>query len=354
VNAFSQALGTPAALPAIETYVLPTLQNILVKDVVDLFSYTFQIYASFLDLAPPGTIGAAYENMFPSLLAPALWERHDTVPAVSKLVQAYIRRSGEKFGTNPQLLQVFNIFQSLLSNVETDTEAFNIVTALCQSLSVSELDKYMPTVLGLSFQRVTKVQRMKTHRAFIVFFCRLVLAHGIENVVRWANSVQPNVLAGIICVEFDKHINSIATPADKKIVLSAFSYMCCTSEILLTEPYLNAWGCLVKLCVVILSKPTMHVQPSDEADGITEAGMTYSQLGFTIKPDFDLPFCSKIGVPVNDFAALRKYFPQGLHSFSEKHPGVFSNPLASNLSEEQKKDLTQLFQQASVSQPFIV
>jgi len=344
-----------AALPAIEGFVIPALQNILVKDVVDFFSYAFQIFASFIDLAPQGSLSAAYENLFPSLMAPALWERHDTVPAISKLVQAYIRKVGAKFSTSPQLMQVFGIFQNLLSNIETDSEAFNIVTALVQSLNATDLNQYMPTVLGLSFQRVTKVSRAKTHRGFIVFFCRLVLAHGIENVIRWANSVQPNVLSGIICVEFDRHINNICTPADKKLVLATFSYLCCTSDVLLTEPYLNAWGCLLKQCIILLGKQTPHIQTGDEGDAIiTEGGSSYSQLGFTLKPDIDTPFCSKLGIPVNDLAALRLYLPQGLHAFSDKHRGIVSNPLASNLSDEQKNILTELFQKASVPQPYIL
>jgi len=345
-----------AALPAIEGFVLPALQNILVKDVVDFFSYTFQIYASFLDLAPAGTVGAAYEGLFPSLLAPALWERPDVVPAISKLVQSYIRCTGPKFSTNPHLVQVFNIFQSLLSNVETDTEAFNLVTTLVQSLNASDLDQYMPVVLGLSFQRVTKVQRAKTHRAFIIFFCRLLIAHGIDNVIRWANTVQPNVLSGIICAEFDKHIGSICTPADRKLVLATFSYMCTTCDVLTSEPYINAWGCLVKLCINLITKQTPHIQPADTADSIIIAdsvGSSYSQLGFTVKPDFDSPLFTKNNIPLND-AALRKYLPQGIHALSEKHPGVLTGPLGSNLSDEQKRVLTDLFQNASVPQPFIV
>jgi len=345
-----------AALPAIEGFVLPALQNILVKDVVDFFSYTFQIYASFLDLAPAGTIGAAYETLFPSLLAPALWERQDTIPAVSKLVQAYIRRAGPKFGTNPHLMQVFNIFQGLLSNVETDTEAFNLVTAIAQSLNASDLNQYMPIVLNLSFQRVTKCQKAKTHRAFIVFFCRLVLSQGIDNVIRWANSVQQNILSGVIVAEFDKHIGSICAPTDRKLVLATFSYMCCTCDVLATEPYLNAWGCLVKLCIILLSKQTSLMSIADTADFISESvgSSSFSQLGFTVKPDIDLPLCTKLGIPLNDAAGLRKYLPQGIHAFSQKHPGVLSGPLASSLSDEQKRTLTDLLQNASVPQPFIV
>jgi len=342
-----------AALPAIEATIFPALQNILVKDVVDFFSYAFQILALFIDLAPQGAVPATYDSLFPSLMAPALWERHDTVPAISKLVQSYIRKTGAKFSTNPQLLQVFNIFQGLLSNIETDTEAFNIVTALVQSLDAADLNQYMPTVLGLSFQRVTKVSRAKTHRAFIVFFCRLVLAHGIDNVIRWANAVQQNVLSGIICVEFDRHINSISSPSDKKFVLAVFSYICCTSEVLLTEPYINAWGCLLKQCIILAGRPNVHVQAVDEVDAISD-GSSFSQLGFTLKPDIDTPLCTKLGIPLGDIAALRKYLPQGVHALSAKHPGALSAPIGSNLTEEHKASLAELFQQAAVPQPYIV
>jgi len=347
-----------AALPAIEALVLPELQNILVKDVVDFFSYAFQIYATLLDLAPAGVVGAAYESLFPSLMAPALWERPDTVPAISRLVQAYIRHSGAKFKFSPQLMPVFSIFQNLLSSTETDTEAFNIVTALVQSLETAALDQYMPTVLSLSFQRITKSQRPRTHRAFIVFFCRLVLAHGIDNVVRWANTVQQNVIAGMICVEFSKHINNIFALADRKLVLAVFSYMCCTSEVLLTPPYLDAWGCLVGLCLHLVSKQKVipAVQNSEGEEGFSEVSggsSSFSQLAFAVKPDVDGSFFKKLGIPGTDLAALRRYLPMGLHSLSVKHPGTLSNPLSSKLTQEQAQVLTQLFQEAAVPQPYL-
>lgn len=60
-----------------------------------LCSYVFQIFAQLLEVRPPGTpVPEAYHAIFPPLLTPTFWERSGNVPALVRLLQAYLARAG--------------------------------------------------------------------------------------------------------------------------------------------------------------------------------------------------------------------------------------------------------------------
>lgn len=55
----------------------------------------FQIFAQLLEVRPPGSpIPEAYHAIFPPLLTPTFWERSGNVPALVRLLQAYLARAG--------------------------------------------------------------------------------------------------------------------------------------------------------------------------------------------------------------------------------------------------------------------
>lgn len=357
--------ASAGALPAIEALVLPVLQEILVKDVIDFFPYAFQLYASFLELAPPGVMPPAYEQLFPSLLAPALWERPGTVPALARLVQAYVRHAGAAFQRSAHVPAVLGIFQTLVASSATDGEAFALAATLAQALDAAALAQYMPAVLGLCFQRVTAARAPRTHRNFIVFFCRLVLAHGMAAVVRWADAVQPHVVAGLVAAELAKHVRAVAAPADRRLCAAAFAHMCCAADVLLADPYLAAWGCLVHLALLLLNQcSTLGPAQADAgalaaldaaapAATVSGVGTTFAQLAFAVRPDTDTPLFAKAGVPYPDLAALRRYLAAGLHAASAKRPGVLAGVLASSLTQQDNTLLAQLFSEASIPTPYL-
>jgi exportin-2 (importin alpha re-exporter) len=107
----------PAALKAVETLFLPVFQEILVRDVTDFVPYVFQLMALLIELSPPGPQGMsqAYRALFPSLLVPVLWERSGSVPALSRLIQSFVRHAGEaELMAAGHATTVLGIFQRLV------------------------------------------------------------------------------------------------------------------------------------------------------------------------------------------------------------------------------------------------
>jgi exportin-2 (importin alpha re-exporter) len=85
----------PSAVAQYEAQLFPPFQVVLSEDVQEFHPYVFQIFAQLLEVRPPGTpIPEAYHAIFPPLLTPTFWERSGNVPALVRLLQAYLARAG--------------------------------------------------------------------------------------------------------------------------------------------------------------------------------------------------------------------------------------------------------------------
>lgn len=65
--------------------------------------YVFQIFAQLLELRQP-PLPPMYVQMFPPLLSPTFWERPGNIPALVRLLQAYLAKGGEAIVQNGRLV----------------------------------------------------------------------------------------------------------------------------------------------------------------------------------------------------------------------------------------------------------
>lgn len=98
--------GQASLLPQFEPLLFPIFQAVLVEDLEDFAPYVFQVLAQLIEAyAPP--LPPMYTQVFPPLLNPVLWERSGNVPALVRLLQAFLVSQGEsiRFLTNGCLSQ---------------------------------------------------------------------------------------------------------------------------------------------------------------------------------------------------------------------------------------------------------
>ena len=69
----------------------PIFTHILTQDITEFIPYGFQLLSLMLELYT-NQIPDTYRELFPFLLMPALWERPGYIPALVRLLQAYIER----------------------------------------------------------------------------------------------------------------------------------------------------------------------------------------------------------------------------------------------------------------------
>ena len=74
----------------------------------------------------------AYHAIFPPLLTPTFWERSGNVPALVRLLAAYLARAGGDVATRGYLQAVLGVFQKLVASKAHDHEGFSILNTLIE------------------------------------------------------------------------------------------------------------------------------------------------------------------------------------------------------------------------------
>ena len=86
--------STLAQLATMEERLFPVCTDILQGDVAEYIPYVFQILAQLLEahaaLSSERALPNAYASLLPPLLMPALWEKKSHVPALVRLIKAYL------------------------------------------------------------------------------------------------------------------------------------------------------------------------------------------------------------------------------------------------------------------------
>ncbi|XRB01695.1 exportin-2 [Pycnococcus provasolii] len=217
----------PAVCRRIEALVFPTFQLVLQNDVQEFAPYIFQIMALLLEAQEPvrggvATSGGAdsgavtssipevYLTLFPVLLSPLLWERRGNVPALVRLLEAYLTR-GVLDKASAQLQGVLGVFQKLVANKAHDHEGFYILNAVTASLDLATFQPYVSTILTLLFSRLQTSSTLKFSKYFVVYFSLFSLRFGPEAIVASIEAVQAgvfgNLLQGVLVPTATSHVS---------------------------------------------------------------------------------------------------------------------------------------------------
>jgi exportin-2 (importin alpha re-exporter) len=85
----------PGVLEQFEQILFPVFTPIFTDDVAEFVPYVLQIIGFLLESHKTGTIPETYRALFQSILIPSFWDRSGNIPALSRLLQAYIEKAGE-------------------------------------------------------------------------------------------------------------------------------------------------------------------------------------------------------------------------------------------------------------------
>jgi exportin-2 (importin alpha re-exporter) len=104
----------PEYTAAFEALLFPPFQLVLQMDVSEFTPYVFQILAQILEFRSGG-LGDAYKVLFPPCLSPSLWDRKGNIPALTRLLQAYLQHGASEIVSLGQLVGLLGVFQKLIS-----------------------------------------------------------------------------------------------------------------------------------------------------------------------------------------------------------------------------------------------
>lgn len=214
-----------SAVVTYEEMLFPPFQILLQEDVQEFHPYVFQIFAQLIEsrstASSNGTavqLPETYYTILPPLLTPLFWERPGNIPALVRLVEAYLTVSAPEVVTRGHLQAVLGVFQKLLSSKAHGHEAFYIINALITHVDLESLTQYLPHIWGLLFQKLQSARTIRYVRSLLVFIGLFVSKHGCEATSASIDAVQPGLLTMLVQQVWVPSCQTVQGKDEEKII----------------------------------------------------------------------------------------------------------------------------------------
>ncbi|KAJ4823621.1 hypothetical protein Tsubulata_039712 [Turnera subulata] len=328
--------GNVSLLPAFESSLLPSLQIILGNDVTEFLPYAFQLLAQLVELNRP-PISSNYMQIFTLLLLPGTWNRKANVPALVRLLQAFLQKARHELSQGGKLGEVLGIFQMLVQSPSTEEQGFYVLNTVIESLEYGVLSPYMGHIWSALFNRLQKRASIKFIKSLVICMALFLVKHGVENLVNTINSVQPNIFLAILERFWIPNLKQITGHIEVKLAAVASTRLICESPLLLDAATVRLWGKMLDSIVTLLSRPEedrVEEEPEvpDIAENVGDTGR-FVNLYNAGKKDED---------PLTDLKDPKEFLVASLARLSAASPGRFTQIINENLDASNQAALLQL------------
>eukprot|EP00878_Enallax_costatus_P016271 GHUV01017068.1.p1 GENE.GHUV01017068.1~~GHUV01017068.1.p1 ORF type:complete len:703 (+),score=205.92 GHUV01017068.1:410-2518(+) len=309
------AATDPGQLATYEATLFPAFDFVLSNDVQEFHPYVFQIFAQLIELSTP-PLKASYMQLFPPILQPIFWERHGNVPALTRLLAAFLAKAGPEVGTRERLPPILGVFQKLISSKANDQYGFQLMSAIVEYLPLPTYEQYMPQVWGLLLTRLQSSKTPKYQRGFIVFLSLAICKMGVQAVARTLEKVQGDVLLMILQQVWTPNLALADGPDENKLVAVAATK--CLTELQVVIDNQQLWQQIRAALDAKLQGTEAAIEADGQEDGLDDvagAGYTaaYAKLANASVPD--RPVLAEIADP-------RQFAESSLASFMSRVGGT--------------------------------
>jgi len=334
----------PKQVENLESSLFPIIEKILVKDVSEFLPYLFQILSLLIELRPL-PIPQPYMVIFPLLLTPVLWERTGNVPALVRLLQAFIEKAPADITKDDRILALLGVFQKLIASKANDHEGFYLLGSLVEFVEAPALASQLKNVFIILFQRLQSSKTTKYVKGLLVFFSLFAGKYGGSALVETVDSIQPKLFQMVVERLFIPDVQKVSGPLERKICAVGMTKLLTETPAMLTEPYVNLWALLLQALISLFELPEDDSLPDDEhfieIEDTPGYQTAYSQLIFAGTKEHD-PF----GTVVLD---AKTHLAQSLLKLSSQHPGKLQGMISNGLSTDAAQFLQSYLQSANIS-----
>lgn len=327
-----------------ESVLFATIESILVRDVSEFLPYVFQILSLMLELRPL-PIPQPYMVIYPLLLTPLLWERTGNIPALVRLLQAYIEKAPADVTKDDKLMALLGVFQKLIASKSNDHQGFYLLGSLVENLEPSHLLPQLKNIFILLFQRLQSSKTTKYVKSLLVFFSLFAGKFGGTALVEAVDSIQPKLFHMVLEKLFIPDVQKVSGQTERKICAIGITKILTETPVMLTEPYVNLWTPLLQALISLFELPEDDSLPDDEhfieIDDTPGYQTAFSQLMFAGTKEHD-PF----GTAVPNAKA---HLAQSLHKLSQQHPGKLQGMISGGLSSDAAQFLQNYLRSANIS-----
>lgn len=316
---------------------MPSFMHILSEDIQEFIPYVFQILAFCIEKG--STVPESIKQLAQPLLAPSVWELKGNVPAVTRLLRAFIKTDASIF---PDLIPVLGVFQRLIASKAYEVHGFELLEDIMFSVNLDFLRPYMKQISVLLLQRLKNSKTERYVKKLIVFLSLLTFRYGGDFMIQFIDEVQDGIFQQIWATFVIPTVPTIANLLDRKITIVGICKLICESSI-----FTNKYGQALLSATLdttvknIISDNIGHINADyvdlDNMEEISTFGSSFSKLASIGEKPND-------PIPELDFTqGFKNYIAADLKKFlSSNNPSVDTNTIISQLSEESKNALKQI------------
>ncbi|KAI5820061.1 Cse1-domain-containing protein [Pyronema omphalodes] len=235
----------PTAPAILETALYePLVLGILANDVTEFVPYVFQLLALILEINPSAPLPPRFNDLIPSLLNPALWESRGNIPALVRLLQAYMSRGAQEFvKDSTRLTGVLGIFQKLLASKLTETHGFDLMESVFTHFPIAAIQPYTKDIFIIFLTRLkgSKTELLTQRFVRLFYFLAGLPSIGPDFVVTSIDAVQNGIFGELYGVIVLPGTVKLAKPQDRKIAVAGLTKFVTACEGLATT-YHATWA----------------------------------------------------------------------------------------------------------------
>ncbi|KAG8928760.1 importin-alpha export receptor [Tulasnella sp. 417] len=235
-------LADVSSLTHFEVALSGTISTIFQQDVTEFIPYVFQILAQMLEIHP-NPVPGSYRSLLGALMAPASWAHRGNVPALVRLVNAFLVKDGPRMEAEGHVKTVVAIVQSrFMPSKLNDTYGFELLQTIVRVISPQLLkDVYFPVMLNSVFSRL---QTLKTDKftysvSYWILYTMALPIDGLgpDTVIEAVESVQTGIwsalFGNVVLPEVSK-----TRPLDRKTVAVGLTRLLTESRVMLSNALL--------------------------------------------------------------------------------------------------------------------
>jgi len=150
-----------------------------------------------------GAIPSNYGVFLPLLLTPVPWQQKGSIPALVRLIKAYLSKDAPSIIRNEQLTPILAVIQQrLIPSKMNDVYGFELLQAAVMDIPVGELSKHFNVILLTLLNRLQSTRTDKYTAGFVQFIC-FVMAIQVNEmnpsfVVNAINAIQAGLWTSIL------------------------------------------------------------------------------------------------------------------------------------------------------------
>uniref|UniRef100_A0A2K5K3G3 Exportin-2 n=1 Tax=Colobus angolensis palliatus TaxID=336983 RepID=A0A2K5K3G3_COLAP len=338
--------ANPAAVVNFEEALFLVFTEILQNDVQEFIPYVFQVMSLLLE-THKNDIPSSYMALFPHLLQPVLWERTGNIPALVRLLQAFLERGSNTIASAAadKIPGLLGVFQKLIASKANDHQGFYLLNSIIEHMPPESVDQYRKQIFILLFQRLQNSKTTKFIKSFLVFINLYCIKYGALALQEIFDGIQPKMFGMVLEKIIIPEIQKVSGNIEKKICAVGITKLLTECPPMMDTEYTKLWTPLLQSLIGLFELPEDDTIPDEEhfidIEDTPGYQTAFSQLAFAGKKEHD-----PVGQMVNN---PKIHLAQSLHKLSTACPGRVPSMVSTSLNAEALQYLQGYLQAASVT-----